>query len=114
MAVSKLIFQVRVPVEYHQGTFSLQVSHELRHTVLWWYTYKHVYVVGHLLPLNYFHTLVITQLPQYMPDAFLVLSIYCLAAVFRRKYYMVFTQPFCMAQANPLYLPFTFLLVDLQ
>ena len=105
MAIAKLIFQVRMPIKYHQTTFAFQISHKLRHTMLWQNTYQYVYVIYHQMSFDYFDSFVITQLPQDLPDAFLVLPVYCLSAVFRCKYYVVFTQPFCVAEANLLYLP---------
>ena len=98
MPILELIFQVCVSVEYHQAALALQVSHELRHAVLWRYTDQHVDMIAHQMSFYDFHTFVIAQLPQYFSYAFLVLSVYCFSSVFWCKYYMVFAQPFCMAQ----------------
>ena len=64
MAIAKLIFQVRMSIKYHQTTFAFQISHKLRHTILWRNTYQHVYVVYHQVSFGYLDSFVITQLPQ--------------------------------------------------
>ena len=97
MSVTKIIFQIRMPVENHQVALAFQIPHELRHAILCWYTYEYVDVIRHKMPFDYLDSLVITELSQYLADAFLVLTVYCLAAIFRCEYYMIFTELFCMA-----------------
>ena len=65
MPVPVLVFQVRVPVENHQGTLSLQIPHELRHTQVRRYAQKHVDMVGTCLRLMNLNLLQVAQLPQY-------------------------------------------------
>ena len=98
MPITEFVFQIRMLVENHQTTLAFQIPHELRHAVLRWYTYEHVDVVRHEMTFDYLDSLVTAELPQYLADTFLVLTVYCLAAIFRREYYMIFTEPFCMAQ----------------
>lgn len=107
MPITEFVFQIRMLVENHQTTLAFQIPpHELRHAVLRWYTYEHVDVVRHEMTFDYLYSLVTAELPQYLADTFLVLTVYCLAAIFRRKYYMIFTEPFCMAQRiSDIYFP---------
>lgn len=100
MPITEFVFQIRMLVENHQTTLAFQIPHELRHAVLRWYTYEHVDVVRHEMPFDYLDSLVTAELPQYLADTFLVLTVYCLAAIFRREYYMIFTEPFCMLSVS--------------
>jgi hypothetical protein len=56
--VPKLIFQVRMLIKHHQGTFPFQISHILQHAVLRRYVYQHVRVIRHQVPFYNFHTFV--------------------------------------------------------
>lgn len=42
MPVPIFVFQIRVPVEYHQGTFSLQIPYKLRYAEVRWDTHEHM------------------------------------------------------------------------
>ena len=56
MSVSILVLQIRMSIKYHQRTFSFQISHYFRYTVLRWYTRKHMNIIWHTLYCYYFYT----------------------------------------------------------
>ena len=70
-----------------------KVPHDLRYTVLWWNTHKHVYVIFARLCFMYFYSLILAQLSQHFSDIFFYLSIDNLPAVLWGKDDMVFTFP---------------------
>ena len=62
MPVAEFVFQILMLVENHQAALSFQIPHELRHTVLRWYTYEHMNVIRHKMTFDYLDSLVIAEL----------------------------------------------------
>ena len=114
MPVAEFVFQIRMPVENHLANHAFQIPHDLRHAILWWYTYEYVDVIRHEIIFDYIDIFVIAELTLHPVDTFLVLVVYCLTAIFRREFYMIFTKPFCMAQRISDICHFAFLLGVLQ
>ena len=98
MTITVLVLQICVLIEYHQRTFSLQISHEARHTNFRRYTYQHVYVIGHQMPFQNLYSFILTQLLYYIFYAHLVLIVYCFSSILWREHYVVFTHPLCVRQ----------------
>ena len=93
MPISILILQVRVSVEDHQAAFSFEISHDLWYTILRRDTQQHVDMIWARLGFYDLHPLLFTQLPKYLSDIFLDLTIYCHSAVFWCKDYVVLASP---------------------
>src|SRR5574344_2392177 len=96
MPVAELVLKICVLVEYHERALPLQIPHYLGHAVLRRYAHQHVDVVRHQVPLDYLHTLVAAQLPEYVPYALLVLIVNYFSPILRSEYYVVFAQPLGM------------------
>ena len=90
------VLQIRMPLKYHDAALSLQVSHDLRYTVLRRYLDQHMYVIRTALGLYDLYPLILTQLPQYTSYILLDVSVYYLSPVFWREYHMVLTFPCSM------------------
>lgn len=96
MSIPVLVFHIRILFKYHQTTFSFEISHNLRNTILGWYRHKHMYMVFARFRFYDLDLLVLTQFSQHYPYIRFDLSVDYLAAVFWCKNYMVFAIPFCM------------------
>ncbi len=94
VTVSIFVLQVRMTVEYHQITFSLQIPHELRHAQIRWDTHQHVDVIRTCVRFQNLHFLLLAQRPEDFPDAHFDLTVHSLSTKFRRKYDMVLAIPF--------------------
>ena len=70
-SVSILVFQVRMPVKYHQATFPLQKYHKTWNAIFQWYTQQHMNMVRANFCLYDLYTLFVTQLQQNPYDVFL-------------------------------------------
>ena len=81
-----LVFKICMPIEYHQRTFSLEISHELCYTYMRWNTYEHMDVVRTRLCFYYFHPFLCAQFPQYFSDIFSYLSVYLFSSIFGCEY----------------------------
>ena len=83
-----------MPIEYHQRTFSLEISHELCYTYMRWNTYEHMDVIRTCLCFYYFHPFLCAQFPQYFSDIFSYLSVYLFSSIFRCEDYMILASVF--------------------
>jgi hypothetical protein len=68
VSIAILVFQVRMVVEDHQGTFPFQVPHETRHTHQRWNGHQQMHVVHHRFPFDDLHALPLAQVLQYLDD----------------------------------------------
>ena len=91
--VSIFVFQVRVTVEYHQRTFSLQIPHELRHAQVRRDAHQHVDVIRTCVRFQNLHLLLFAQRPEDFPDACFDLTVHSLSTKFRCKHDMVLAIP---------------------
>ena len=66
MSVPILALQVCVLIEYHQCTFTLQISHKLRYCHMWRYFDQHMYVIRAALCFYDIDVSILTQLSQYL------------------------------------------------
>ena len=85
MTISILILQIRMPIEYHQRTFSLQISHYWGYTKLRWYSDKHMYMIWTTFRLYYFNSFSVTQFSQYLAYIRSDISIYNFSSIFGGK-----------------------------
>ncbi len=99
LPVAELVLQVRVPVEYHQRALPLQVSHHARHAVFRRYGHQHVHVVGHQVPLYYLDSLVLAELPEYLPYVVPDLVVDDFAPILRREHDVVLAHPLRVGKA---------------
>ena len=65
MPIPIFVFQVGMPVKYHQAALSFQVAHNLGYAVLRRDAYQHVDVVWACLCFYDFHALLLAQLPHF-------------------------------------------------
>ena len=56
VSIPVLMFQIRMPVEYHQRAFSFQISYCIRYTHLWWNTQQHMEMIRACLGYYYFYS----------------------------------------------------------
>ena len=96
MPIPIFVLQVCRTIKDHQGTFSFQVSHKLRHTQIRWNTYQHMNVVRTSLCFQYFYLFQIAQLTQDFSDIFFDLSIDYLTTIFGHKYNVILAFPGCV------------------
>ena len=87
MSIPVLVFHIRILFKYHQTTFSFEISHNLRNTILGWYRHKHMYMVFARFRFYDLDLLVLTQFSQHYPYIRFDLSVDYLAAVFWCKCY---------------------------
>ena len=68
--VSVLVLQVRVPLEDHHRTLSLEISHDLRDTVFRRHAHQQVDVVRHHMSFYDFDPFPFAQIPDDLLDIF--------------------------------------------
>ena len=93
MSVPIFIFQVRVTIKYQQGTFPLQIPHELRHAQVRRDAHQHVNVICTRFRFQNLHLLLLAQCSKDLTDACFYLPIHDLSPIFRRKHDMVLAIP---------------------
>ena len=79
VTVPIFVLQVRMTVEYHQGTFPLQIPHELQHVQVRWDAHPHVNVIRTCIRVQNLHLLLFAQRPEDFPDARFDLTIHSLS-----------------------------------
>ena len=94
MPVAILVFHIRMSVKNHERAFAFDISHDLSNAVLWRYADQHVDMIWTQFCLDYFDSLLITQLSYDLSYVAFDLSVNCLSSVLRSKYYVVMTSPF--------------------
>ena len=99
LPVAELVLHVRVPVEYHQRAFPLQIAHHAGHAVLRRYRQQHVDVVGHQVPLDDLYPLVLAELPEDLPKVGPYLVVDDFAPILRREHDVVLAHPLRVRQA---------------
>lgn len=80
-----------MPIEDHQAAFSLEISHKLCYTHIWWNTYQHMHMVYASFCLYDLHTFLLTWFSQYYTYIFFQCSIYFFSSVFRCENYVILT-----------------------
>ena len=71
---------------------------KLSYTILRWNTQKHMDMIWARLCFYNFHSLLLTQLSQYLSDIFPDLTIYCHSPIFWCEYHMILASPCCVLQ----------------
>jgi hypothetical protein len=82
----------QLPV-YPDGTLSFQKPNYVRHGVFWWDLETEVDVVGHRVPLQYFDSLLLTQIPQNSPYGGSQLAVDYLSAILGDEHNVVLALP---------------------
>ena len=92
---------LRKPIQDHQGTFPFEVTHKLGYTQLRRDFHVDLYVIHTDTAFHPFHTLVLTEPPQYFPYFLANPCEESLAAIFRDKYDRIAAIPTGVGQTNP-------------
>ena len=96
MSVSVFVFQIRMSVEYHERTFSFQISHKVRYIYIRRDAHQHMYMIRTCFCFMYFYSFHFAQFPQYLSYICFYLPVYNLPSILRGKYYMVLAIPLRM------------------
>ena len=93
MAIAELVAQMRKTLEYHQGTLSFQIPHDLRRAILGRDLDAHKNTVHTRICFYYLYSFVFTQFSQNFADRSAIPSVYQLASEFRSENDVILAVP---------------------
>ena len=83
MSVSVFVFQIRMSVEYHERTFSFQISHKVRYIYIRRDAHQHMYMIRTCFCFMYFYSFHFAQFSQYLSHICFYLPVYNLPSILR-------------------------------
>ena len=93
MSVAELVFQIGMPLEYHEGALPLQVTHEAGDADLGWDRDQHVYVVWHQVTFDDLDAFILAQTRQDFFETYPNLVVYDFPSELRGEDDMILAHP---------------------